>query len=105
MTAAVIILATLLVPSLVLNYFIIVKALRLNELMLQGSDSVEEALDEINDAYGTVGRILQSPLAANDPKIVQIHKELKRVHEKLLAVADRLVSSWNENDEDTTGED
>lgn len=104
MTTAVIVLVLLLIPSLVLNYLVVTKAVRLNETLLIGSESIEEALDEINDAYGTVGRILQSPLAANDPKIVQIHKELKRVHVKLLAVADRLVSSWNEDEEDTTGE-
>jgi biopolymer transport protein ExbB/TolQ len=106
MTVAVIVLTLLLIPSVVLNVYIMSKAVRLNETLLIGSESIEDALDEINDAYGTVGKILQSPLAANDPKIVQIHKELKRVHVKLLAVADRLVSSWNDDeDEDDASEE
>jgi hypothetical protein len=80
------------------------RALKLDNALLDGVEAVEEALDKINEVYGNVGRILQSPLATNDPKVVQIHKELKRVHNSLLIVADRLVSSWNKNEQDEDSE-
>lgn len=80
------------------------RALKLDNALIDGVDVVEQALDKINEVYGNVGRILQSPLATNDPKVVQIHKELKRVHDSLLVVADRLVSSWNKNEQDEDSE-
>lgn len=104
MTFLAIALALLLCASLTVNFVFVRMAVRLDNALLEGGEAVEDALDDINSAYGTVGKILQSPLAANDPKIVQIHKELKRVHERLLVVADRLVSSWNQEEQDSTGE-
>lgn len=105
MIEAIVILALLLSLSLTWNVIATRRAIKLDNSLIEGAESVEDCLDKINDVYGNVGKILQSPLATNDPKVVQIHKELKRVHDSLLVVADRLVSSWNkDNTEDTTSE-
>ena len=106
MIALSIILGILLAVSLAWNVIITRRAMLLDSMLQDGGESIEECLDEINEAYGTVGKILRSPLASNDPKIVQIHKELKRVHDSLLVIANGLVSSWNteEQEEDSTRE-
>ncbi len=97
MIEAIAILSVLLIVSGAWNVIATRRALALDNALLDGAESLEKSLDDINSAYGAVGKILQSPLASNDPKIVQIHKELKRVHDSLLIVADHLVTSWNKN--------
>lgn len=97
MIEAIVILSVLLAASGAWNIIATRRALALDNALLDGSESLEKSIDDINQAYGIVGKILQSPLASNDPKIVQIHKELKRVHDSLLIVADHLVASWNKN--------
>ncbi len=104
MIATIAILSVLLLLCLTWSFIATRRALKLDIALLDGVDAIEESLDKINEVYGTVGRILQSPLATNDPKVVQIHKELKRVHDSLLVVADRLVSSWNKEEQGPTGE-
>lgn len=97
MITTIVILSVLLAVSGAWNIVATRRALALDNALIDGADSLEKSLDDINNAYGAVGKILQSPLASNDPKIVQIHKELKRVHDSLLIVADHLVASWNKN--------
>lgn len=101
-----IVLSLVLAVSLGWNFVVTRQALKMDEALNRGGEELENCLDEINKAYGTVGKILQSPLASNDPQIVRIHKELKRVHDGLLVIANRLVSSWNdETDEEDDEED
>lgn len=101
-----IVLSLVLAVSLGWNFIVTRQALKMDEALNRGGEELENCLDEINKAYGTVGKILQSPLASNDPQIVRIHKELKRVHDGLLVIANRLVSSWNdETDEEDDEED
>jgi hypothetical protein len=106
MTILDIVLVLVLLPSIVWNVVITGRAIKMDDALQRGGEGLENCLDEINKAYGTVGKILQSPLASNDPQIVRIHKELKRVHDGLLVIANRLVSSWNnETDEEDDEED
>ncbi len=95
MIAIICILSVLLTASLVGNILVLRKALTINDKLIAGGEIIEECLDTIDSSYKNVGRILQLPLASNDSKVVQIHKELKRVHDNLLSVANRLVSTWN----------
>ncbi len=91
----VVILSILLVASLVGNALVTLRALKISNTMYVGGLAVEEALDSINRSYEIIGKILELPLATNDPKVIQIHKEFKRVHNHLLIVASRLEKSWN----------
>lgn len=105
MIIAIVILSVLLVMSVAWNIIVTQRALALDILLSDNAEAIEVCLDEINTAYGTVGKITDSPLASNDPQIVRIHKELKRVHDTLLVVANRLVSSWNTTEqEDSSSE-
>lgn len=75
------------------------RALLLQRVLDAVADATENCLDSIDVSYGLVGKILQLPLAANDVKVIQIHKELKRVHANLLAVAAKLAKSWGNEEE------
>lgn len=98
MTTAVIILSLLLALSLTGNVLITRQALKINRTLHAGGQAVEQYLDLLDVSYGIVGRILQMPLASNDNKVIQIHKELKRVHANLLVVAARLAHAWNHDE-------
>lgn len=90
----------LLAVSLAGNVLITYRALKFSNTAYIGGLAVEEALDSINRSYGIIGKILELPLATNDPKVIQIHKEFKRIHNHLLIVASRLAKSWNNEEEE-----
>ncbi len=89
---------TLLILSLALNALLIDRWVKLGRVVLKQEEDIEECLDGLNDVYGNVGKILQLPLATNDPKVMQIHRELKRAHDYVLVVASRLTSGWSEQE-------
>lgn len=89
----------LLLLSLALNVYVIYKAVNFARILLKQEESLEECLDGIDEVYKNVGKILELPLATNDPKVFQIHRQLKQAHAYLLHVANRLTSGWSENKE------
>lgn len=89
--------------SLSVNVFVINRAIKFARLILTQEQAIEESLDGINDAYANVGKILQLPLATNDPKVIQIHRELKRTHDYILYVANRLTDGWSNPTKDNDG--
>jgi hypothetical protein len=90
----------LLILSLILNVIVFHRWFKLARIVLDHETAIEECLDGINNVYQNVDKILQTPLATNDPKVLQIHRELKRAHEYLLYVANRLTSGWLNQKED-----
>lgn len=90
----------LLILSLILNVIVFHRWFKLARIVLDHEIAIEECLDGINNVYQNVDKILQTPLATNDPKVLQIHRELKRAHEYLLYVANRLTSGWLNQKED-----
>ncbi len=90
----------LLLLSVALNVVVINRWYKLARLVLGLEQTIEDCLDGINNVYGNVDKILQSPLATNDPKVMQIHLQLKRAHDYLLHVANRLTSGWSDQKED-----
>ena len=99
MIVTIVILSILLAASLAGNVIVTKRALKIDETLVNGGAAIEQCLDSINISYQVVGKIVQMPLASNDPKVIQIHKELQRVHANLLAVATKLAKSWNNEEE------
>lgn len=99
MTATIIILSILLAINVVANVVLLERFVRLGRVVLDVEEAVEESLDGIDQVYGRVGQILQTSLASNDPKVVQIHNELRRSRDYLLVVANRLIASWDQREE------
>ncbi len=84
----------LLLFSILLNIVVLHRWYKLARLVLTHEEAIEECLDGINTVYTNVSVILQSPLATNDPKVTQIHRELKSAHAYLLKLANRLTFGW-----------
>jgi len=99
MIITIVILSLLLAASLTGNVLVTRRALKIDSTLLAGGAAVEQCLDSINISYQVVGKIVQMPLASNDAKVIQIHRELQRVHANLLAVATKLAQSWNPEEE------
>lgn len=89
----------LLLLSIALNVYMSLKAIKFARILLQQEESLEECLDGIDSVYKDVGKILELPLATNDPKVFQIHRQLKQAHAYLLVVANRLTYGLPENKE------
>ena len=85
----------LLLLSLALNVVVIQRWYKLARIVLGHEEAIESCLDGINSVYMNVDKILQSPLATNDPKVTQIHRELVRARDYLLQIANRLTSGWS----------
>ena len=92
------VISTLFVISLIVNVAFIDRWIKLARLVLKQEENIEECLDKLNSVYENVGKILQLPLATNDPKVVQIHRELKQAHDCVLIVANRLTFGWSETE-------
>lgn len=88
----------LLAVSLGVNVYLGKISFRLARVVLSFEENLEECLDGLDDVYAKVGKILQSPLATDDPQVIQIHKELKRAHGFVLSAANTLVENWQGSD-------
>lgn len=95
----IVVLIVALVASFAANAVLLHRFYLLGVTVLDTEDAVERCLDEVDSAYQAVGRIVSLPLATNDPKVLQIHGELKRVHVALLRMANRLTSGWSSGDD------
>ena len=85
--------------SVALNVIVIFRWYRLARVVLLHEETIENCLDDIDVVYSNIDKILQSPLATNDPKVLQIHHEFRRVHHYLLQIANRLSSGWSNQTE------
>ncbi len=92
-------LVLLLIVSLGVNVYFGRICFKLARVILSFEESLEECLDGLDDVYAKVGKILQSPLATDDPQVIQIHKELKRAHGFVLNAANILIENWQGSDQ------
>jgi hypothetical protein len=90
----------LLLLSIAANVVLVQRWYKLARVVLGHEEAIEECLDGINSVHMNVDKILQSPLATNDPKVTQIHRELMRARDYLLYIANRLTSGWSNQKED-----
>lgn len=84
----------LLAVSLGVNVYLAKTSYKLARIVLNFEESLEDCLDGLDEVYAKVGKVLQSPLASDDPHVIQIHKELKRAHGFVLTAANILTENW-----------
>ena len=73
--------------------------------ILNMQDSIEEALDILDEKEESISKILEIPLFYDSPEIKRIHGDLKRSRVAILNVAAMLVGSVNEEDSDIEADD
>lgn len=83
-TIIIIILATLLLASLYYNY-------RFAKLIFIMEDAIEESLDDLDQRYTRIQKILDTPLFFDSPQIRQVLEDIKSSRDAILLVANKLT--------------
>jgi hypothetical protein len=73
--------------------------------ILNMQDSIEEALDILDEREESIGKVLEIPLFYDSPEIKRVHHDIKRTKHAMLRVANTLVDSVNEQDSDIGADD
>ena len=73
--------------------------------ILNMQDSIEEALDILDEREESIGKVLEIPLFYDSPEIKRVHHDIRRTKYAMLRVANTLVDSVNEQDSDIEADD
>lgn len=91
----VLLLTTLLSISIYFN-------LKLSKTVFRMEDNIADCLEELNNAYARIGRVLKFPVGSDDPFIQEVVDSLKMAQRAVLVVANKMVDGWKQLDERNT---
>ena len=77
--------------------------LRFALTILRFQDSLEEALDVINERYGSIANICERPLFYDSPEVKQVLEDLNATRDALHLIAHSLTSNFDPNEEENEG--
>ena len=75
-------------------------AIKFALIIIGTQEAVEESLDLLNDSYGKINEILQRPLFYDSVEVRRVLLEIKKSHNAVLLVANKLTSTELPNIED-----
>ncbi len=87
-----IILLILLGISAFLNY-------KLGKIVLQVQDAIEESLDEIDQIYARIAKILEIPVFFDSIEVRQVIADIENTRDVVLKIANNLSSSVKDEDD------
>ncbi len=90
--------AVLLIASIYYNIKFGIKILNMQ-------DSIEEALDILDEREESIGKVLEIPLFYDSQEIKRVHDDIKRTKRAVESIADTLVGSVNNLDSDIRTDD
>ena len=67
-------------------------ALKFARTIIRVEDAIEVSLDVLNDRYGTINKILETPLFYNSPEVRQVLNDISLSRDSILYVANNLMS-------------
>lgn len=100
MTALEIILILLLLGTCITTGIATYFAVKFGLLILQVEDSIEESLDVLDERYSSINEVLEIPLFSDSPQIRQVHNDLRRSRDAVLAIAHILIDDFKELEDD-----
>ena len=80
--------AILSLATVVTSYY----AFKFARIILRVEDSIEECLDVLNERYGSITKILQTPLFYNSPEVRKVLKDVSLSRDSILYVANTMMS-------------
>ena len=86
------ILLILLGYSAFLNY-------RLGKIILQMEDAIEASLDEIDQIYGRIAKILEIPVFFDSVEVRQVISDIENTRDVVLKIANNLYSATKDEDD------
>ena len=67
-------------------------ALKFARTIIRVEDAIEVSLDVLNDRYGTINKILETPLFYNSPEVRQVLNDISLSRDSILYVANTMMS-------------
>ena len=80
--------AILSLATLVTSYFVF----KFARIILRVEDAIEECLDVLNERYGSITKILETPLFYNSPEVRKVLRDVSLSRDSILYVANNLMS-------------
>ena len=68
-------------------------------------DEVGESLEILDKCYGRIGKILEIPVGSDDPFVQSVIEEIKRAHDAILIIANKVTEGWKHNPKDDEEDD
>lgn len=65
---------------------------KLSNLVYDLEEQVEESLDILDSSYRDIAKVINTPVFYDDPVVKQTLSSLKKAHEAVLIVANKIVS-------------
>ncbi len=91
---------TLLILCLVLIVLLTISVrynLKTGELILNIEEEIESSLEILDNSYFKISKILEMPIGCDDPWVISVVEEIKRSHDSILLIANKLTSDWKNN--------
>lgn len=104
MTTLEIILILLLLGTCITTSIATYFAIKFGVLILHVEDSIEESLDVLEERYSSIAEVLEIPLFSDSPQIRQVHNDLSRSRDAVLAIAHILVDDFKKLEDDENEE-
>lgn len=73
--------------------------LKLSKIVFRMEDNISECLEQLDNSYARIGRVLNYPVGSDDPFIQEVIESLKSAQRSVLAVANKMVDGWKQEDE------
>lgn len=100
MTIALIIISVLLLLTVVGLTMSIKRNLEMADKIDELGDQVEETLDVIDGCYQRIAKVVEMPVATDDPVIQQLVSDIKYTKQALLLIANKIVT-FDQNEEES----
>lgn len=68
----------------------------------QMDDTIDEALETIDECYGRIARAATTPLMSDEPEVKELMSNLKHIRTAVLDVANKLNTLGHTNEEENT---
>lgn len=62
------------------------------KIILKVEDSITDSLDQLDECYFSISKVLDIPVFYDSPQIRQVVKEMKRSRDSILLVANQIAS-------------
>jgi hypothetical protein len=99
MTFTIVLLSLLTTGLLITSIISSVFMLRLARVVMRMEDVIDKSLRGIDSSYATMSKIMEMPIASNDPQVERFLLEMRRVKDSILTIAGELTRDFKGKDE------
>jgi hypothetical protein len=75
------------------SFFLFYKLYKFSILIIEIEDTLEECLDELDERYKSVGRILEKEIFFDSIEVRQVIEDIRITHDLILSIANKLTKN------------